>query len=528
MLKCLVCSCLIFVIKTSAAQSGAVLLNPSGTQTVNQPPGSSPQTTLNVNSLNGVLNATLFSGTDLGGQIQNAYSACPTTGCVIVIPPGSYTASTNVVIGTVGKPAIIQCSGTSTTITWTPTSTTAALPMFQFAANGAGNGQGWGQGIRDCNLSGPQTTTSKAIEFGVNGSNNTTSTAQGSYVDNVQINGFGKQIDYESQAWNITLNHVELINAISNAIWMDPAATNSGENLNFISSTIASTGAWLPQAVFLDSASVIAHFIGSNFDNAQLSIPLGTVNCDSCYFENPSSVRTTSWIDVGSVSTMNGLTLSDDGAAGSATQPAITVEGTFTLNGGEIFGAAPAGSVIALSPAGHVSAVGDINFPAVPFLNRGSSTQNYVQLLRGNPEIGATAFQLLSPNSGFHYLNLQNDTGVNNVFIEQDTDANNNNFLLCMQSGSVFDCPLEGEPTGHFLALGGGAPDSSYNTHLYNTTRIDSLSIDGGAPIASANAIPTVGSPTAGRAACIKAAGPPVVIGFCSTGISSSGVCTCN
>ena len=41
-------------------------------------------------------------------------------------------------------------------------------------------------------------------------------------------------------------------------------------------------------------------------------------------------------------------------------------------------------------------------------------------------------------------------------------------------------------------------------------------------------AVPTVGAPTAGQAACIKAAGPPVVIGYCSTVVSSSGVCTCN
>jgi hypothetical protein len=40
--------------------------------------------------------------------------------------------------------------------------------------------------------------------------------------------------------------------------------------------------------------------------------------------------------------------------------------------------------------------------------------------------------------------------------------------------------------------------------------------------------IPTVGTPTVGNAACIKSAGPPVVIGYCSTVVSSSGACTCN
>ncbi|MGC1784166.1 MAG: glycosyl hydrolase family 28-related protein [Acidobacteriaceae bacterium] len=46
---------------------------------------------------------------------------------------------------------------------------------------------------------------------------------------------------------------------------------------------------------------------------------------------------------------------------------------------------------------------------------------------------------------------------------------------------------------------------------------------------------PTIASPllgirssTLGRATCIKSPGPPVVIGFCSTKVSSSGSCTCN
>jgi hypothetical protein len=52
--------------------------------------------------------------------------------------------------------------------------------------------------------------------------------------------------------------------------------------------------------------------------------------------------------------------------------------------------------------------------------------------------------------------------------------------------------------------------------------------IGGGAAITSSNALPQVGTPAINQAACIKAAGPPVVIGFCSTAVSASGGCTCN
>lgn len=42
------------------------------------------------------------------------------------------------------------------------------------------------------------------------------------------------------------------------------------------------------------------------------------------------------------------------------------------------------------------------------------------------------------------------------------------------------------------------------------------------------NAVPVVASPMVGQATCIKAAGPPVVIGYCSTAVGSGGACTCN
>ena len=50
-------------------------------------------------------------------------------------------------------------------------------------------------------------------------------------------------------------------------------------------------------------------------------------------------------------------------------------------------------------------------------------------------------------------------------------------------------------------------------------------SVTNGPAVAS---LPTVATPIAGHAACIKSAGPPVVVGFCSTVVDSSGNCTCN
>jgi len=73
----------------------------------------------------------------------------------------------------------------------------------------------------------------------------------------------------------------------------------------------------------------------------------------------------------------------------------------------------------------------------------------------------------------------------------------------------------------------------------YNTVGLASVNADIGAnlqwgtgtpgvPISSSNAVPQVGTPLAGHAACIKSSGPPIIIGFCSTAPSFSGTCTCN
>lgn len=80
----------------------------------------------------------------------------------------------------------------------------------------------------------------------------------------------------------------------------------------------------------------------------------------------------------------------------------------------------------------------------------------------------------------------------------------------------------------------GTNPNSVLTIAPYSPTGTPSVQINSslqwgsGASIASSNAVPQVGTPAVGQAACIKSAGPPVVIGFCSTSVSPVGTCTCN
>jgi hypothetical protein len=85
----------------------------------------------------------------------------------------------------------------------------------------------------------------------------------------------------------------------------------------------------------------------------------------------------------------------------------------------------------------------------------------------------------------------------------------------------------------------GTNPSLLFSLIPYNTAGLTSVNANigsnlqwgvgvAGVPISSSNAVPQVGTPTAGHAACIKSTGPPVVLGFCSTAIGSTGTCTCN
>lgn len=85
---------------------------------------------------------------------------------------------------------------------------------------------------------------------------------------------------------------------------------------------------------------------------------------------------------------------------------------------------------------------------------------------------------------------------------------NTNSFM----SAAGFQLNLSTPTSGHYLRAGGGA---SYVDGTIQQADLPSTS-------------PQVGTPTLGKATCVKTAGPPVVIGFCSTQPDSTGACICN
>lgn len=85
----------------------------------------------------------------------------------------------------------------------------------------------------------------------------------------------------------------------------------------------------------------------------------------------------------------------------------------------------------------------------------------------------------------------------------------------------------ENRNTGVYISADATVGVSVNGTNKLNVASTG-ISISGGSAIASSNAVPQVNTPLVNKAACIKSAGPPVVIGYCSTAVSATGDCTCN
>jgi Pectate lyase superfamily protein len=80
----------------------------------------------------------------------------------------------------------------------------------------------------------------------------------------------------------------------------------------------------------------------------------------------------------------------------------------------------------------------------------------------------------------------------------------------------------------------GRLPDGNFTTEWPyvvknpNQARIDISYDSTNKPPATTSTLPQMGQAAVGHATCIKSAGPPVTLGYCSTAMNSSGSCTCN
>jgi hypothetical protein len=117
---------------------------------------------------------------------------------------------------------------------------------------------------------------------------------------------------------------------------------------------------------------------------------------------------------------------------------------------------------------------------------------------------------------------------LNHVNIVGNTVTTNTSGVGIVAGGSDFINISGNNLSGNTLGLNATAITGTHNVFTGNlgvpTNNLNGTLTFGTSP----NTVPVTGTPTVSQATCVKSAGPPVVIGYCSTVVSAGGACTCN
>lgn len=268
----------------------------------------------------GIYNANCFAGSDIGAKINAAYAACPSTGCQIFVPAGTYNFSTQIFFNTASKPVLLSCpvggghfNNSGTVLHWTPATGTSTV----FNTN---NYVIAGMGIENCNFIGPAgaggTGSIATSTFGITlgGTNG----AFGAHLDNVHISGFGTGL----YIWqNVSFLNVtnSVINKNAREIWSPQTTGANGENMRVTNSVIADANNNLfgasPANYCVDvqlSGNVQWQFTGNSFDDCQVYSEQfgGTANVwhfKSNHWENPGAVPVSIYTAYDYISTLSNV-----------------------------------------------------------------------------------------------------------------------------------------------------------------------------------------------------------------------------
>lgn len=306
------------------------------------------QATSSIQNFNTVEDASTYPGANMGAKINAAYAACPSTGCRITVPAGTFLFNTPIVFGTNGKAPDLYCpvgggfynnSGTVLQYTGT-TGTSTSINTNNYVSGG-------GPEIDNCSFVGPVGTAQPgAISTSTDGIYlGGSAGAFGAHLDNVHISGFGTGLDVGSNVSFLNVTH-SVINKNAVQISFPNVSGANGENNRITDSVLADGNNNLFGNSISNyciniqlSGNVQTVFIGDSFDDCQIYINQsgGTANVTevtNSHFENPN-LSQTSYDYVSMLSNQpadtyisTGNTYMNDFTSGLSTE--------FILNGGHV------------------------------------------------------------------------------------------------------------------------------------------------------------------------------------------------
>lgn len=207
---------------------------------------------------------------DFGAQVNAAYASCPSSGCHIRIPAGSYTVSTPISFTTSNKPVVLECDAGTTETDNDRGVTTLNYTGTSGAAITLNTDGGTGSGVQGCALIGP----------GFNGNN----TAVGlmlnfdvkqSYKD-LFISGFNVGVQLGNSVYLDNFYNLQLFDN-RKAIYAPSGITSTGENIAFFGGTFTNKSTSLPSfstdCVDIEGGSaIVMSFYNISFDQCGITL----------------------------------------------------------------------------------------------------------------------------------------------------------------------------------------------------------------------------------------------------------------
>jgi hypothetical protein len=275
-----------------------------------------------------------------------------TTGSTVIVrvPAGNYlhtsawpTITGPVLIwGSPGNASKVTFNGTGTFLTWNRSAIPAGLYNHVY-----------GDGLRDLYFAGPGsgTATTGALWGG-------TGSAEGTFCENVQWEAWGTGCQLANNAFTQAFLHCLWFNN-GQHFNIPVGLTNTGESINFLYCTFASSTAFVTSAVTCNLAVNNLSFFGCSFDNAQYTQSAGQTHFAHCHWENPSGTTTTNPYFSMSAGTVCMIAQDFEQDTNTATLPAAFIAvsgGTLATYGNGYFNASgtPIANCIALSGTGSL------------------------------------------------------------------------------------------------------------------------------------------------------------------------------
>lgn len=155
-----------------------------------------------------------------------------------------------------------------------------------------------------------------------------------------------------------------------------------------------------------------------------------------------------------------------------------------------------------------------------------SGQKFYITNAFGTPSIGFDlGVHTYATGPAGSSMNMDNQSGGRIVATGLNTTTPNTMLIESLSSNFSVTNVLANMNAAGFIQLGSAA---NKGVDQAGNSAFTSLTLGTGVQVTNTSVLPQVGTLTVGRASCIKATGPPVVIGFCSTVVDASGACTCN